>query len=37
MPVWIEIVLNLVGYGGFVALATYHRAPDGQPPEQKSR
>lgn len=36
MPVWIEIVLNLVGYGGFVALAIYHRAPDDQPPERKS-
>jgi hypothetical protein len=27
MPAWIEILINLVGYGGFVAVATYHRAP----------
>ena len=24
MPAWIEILINLIGYGGFVAVATYH-------------
>ena len=34
MPVWMEVVLNLIGYGGFVAVATYHRAPGDVWPEQ---
>jgi hypothetical protein len=25
MPVWIEILVNLAGYAGFVAVATCHR------------
>ena len=27
MPVWMEILINVIGYGGFVAVATYHRSP----------
>jgi hypothetical protein len=26
MPAWIEILINVVGYGGFVAVATCHRS-----------
>jgi hypothetical protein len=25
MPVWIEILINLVGYAGFVAVASCHK------------
>ena len=31
MPVWLEILLNLIGYAGFVAVATFHK-PSGEPP-----
>ena len=27
MPVWLEILLNLVGYAGFVVIATFHKPP----------
>jgi hypothetical protein len=33
MPVWLDILINLVGYGGFIAIATYHRSPGEEPPE----
>ncbi|HKS18802.1 MAG TPA: hypothetical protein VJS63_06295 [Bradyrhizobium sp.] len=26
MPVWMEILLNIIGYGGFVAIAVFHRS-----------
>jgi hypothetical protein len=25
MPAWLEILINLIGYGGFIAIAMYHR------------
>ena len=25
MPAWMELLLNVIGYGGFIAIATYHR------------
>lgn len=28
MPAWMEIVVNLIGYAGFVGLATCHRSSD---------
>ena len=29
MPVWIEILVNVIGYAGFVAVATWHKpSPD---------
>ena len=28
MPVWMEILINVIGYGGFIAVATYHRPPN---------
>ena len=31
MPVWMEILLNVIGYAGFVAVATFHK-PSGEPP-----
>jgi hypothetical protein len=25
MPVWMEILLNVIGYAGFIAVATFHK------------
>jgi hypothetical protein len=25
MPVWMEILLNVIGYAGFVVVATFHK------------
>jgi hypothetical protein len=27
MPIWLEILLNVIGYAGFIAIATFHRRP----------
>lgn len=27
MPVWIEIAVNVIGYAGFVAIASLHKSP----------
>jgi hypothetical protein len=38
MPVWLEVLLNLSGYAGFVALATSGVAcRDGSAPDEVSR
>ena len=29
MPVWMEILINVIGYAGFVAIATFHRSAEG--------
>jgi len=34
MPVWMEILINVLGYGGFVAVATSHKATGETLPEQ---
>jgi hypothetical protein len=34
MPVWVEVLLNLIGYGGFIAIAMYHRSSSEKLPEQ---
>ena len=34
MPVWLEILINVIGYAGFVAIATYHRSPSEKFPEK---
>ena len=26
MPVWMEILLNVIGYGGFIAIAMLHKS-----------
>lgn len=28
MPVWMEILLNVIGYAGFIAIATFNRSSD---------
>jgi hypothetical protein len=32
--VWLEVLLNLIGYGGFIAIAMYHRSLSDKLPEQ---
>jgi hypothetical protein len=27
MPLWLEIVINVGGYAGFIAIAMYHKSP----------
>lgn len=31
MPVWMEILLNIIGYGGFIAIAIFHKSQSGAP------
>lgn len=28
MPAWLEILINVIGYAGFIAIATWHRSSD---------
>jgi hypothetical protein len=28
MPVWMEVLINVVGYAGFVGVATFNRSAD---------
>jgi hypothetical protein len=28
MPPWMEILLNVIGYAGFIGVATYHKPSD---------
>ena len=37
MPAWLEILINLIGYGGFIAIAMYHRSPNEKPPWRDPR
>ena len=34
MPVWMEILINVIGYAGFVAIATYHRSSSENLPDR---
>jgi hypothetical protein len=34
MNAWIEIIINVIGYAGFVAVATYHRPQGHKLPER---
>ncbi len=34
MPVWMEILINVIGYAGFVAIATYHRSSGEKLPDR---
>jgi len=29
-----EILINVIGYAGFIAVATYHRSPDNELPDR---
>lgn len=37
MPVWMEILLNVVGYAGFLAIATFNRSADKAPDAEACR
>ena len=28
MPVWMEVLLNVIGYAGFVGVATFNKSPE---------
>jgi hypothetical protein len=34
MPVWLDILINVMGYAGFIAIATYHRSPTNNLPDR---
>jgi hypothetical protein len=34
MPLWLEILINVVGYAGFIAIAMYHKPRNGNSPDQ---
>ena len=34
MPVWMEILVNVIGYAGFIGIATYHKRPNEKLPDQ---
>jgi hypothetical protein len=34
MPPWMEILLNVLGYVGFIVIATYHRTSSKKLPER---
>jgi hypothetical protein len=33
----LEVLLNVIGYGGFIAIAMYHRSPSEKLPEHDPR
>jgi hypothetical protein len=35
MPLWMEVLLNVVAYAGFVAIATYHKPSGDDLPTDK--
>lgn len=34
MPAWMEILINVIGYAGFIAIATYHKSPGEKFPDR---
>jgi hypothetical protein len=26
MPLWLEVLINVIGYAGFIAIAMYHKS-----------
>ena len=34
MPVWMEVLLNIIGYAGFVGVATFNRSAE-EPPQAR--
>jgi hypothetical protein len=33
MPPWMEVLLNVIAYGGFIVIAIYHRSPNKNSPD----
>ena len=34
MPPWMEILLNVIGYAGFIGVATFHKPADENAPDR---
>jgi hypothetical protein len=34
MPAWLEVLLNVIAFAGFIGIAKYHKAPDGKLPDR---
>ena len=34
MPVWLEILLNVIAFAGFIGIAKYHKAPGENLPDR---
>ncbi|MGH6710638.1 MAG: hypothetical protein ACREEK_16890 [Bradyrhizobium sp.] len=34
MPVWLEVLLNVIAFAGFIGIAKYHKAPGGKLPDR---
>jgi len=34
MPAWMEILINVIGYAGFIAIATYHKSSGEKLPDR---
>ena len=34
MPTWLEILINVIGYAGFIGIATFHKSPNKDLPKQ---
>ena len=34
MPAWMEILINVIGYAGFIAIATCHKSPGEKLPDR---
>lgn len=34
MPAWLEILLNVMAFAGFIVIAKYHKAPGGKLPDR---
>jgi hypothetical protein len=32
MPAWLGVLLNVIGFAGFIGIAMYHKAPGGKLP-----
>jgi hypothetical protein len=33
MPAWMELLLNVMAFAGFIGIATYHKRPNGKLPD----
>jgi hypothetical protein len=36
MPVWMEVLLNIIGYAGFIGVATFNRSAE-EPPQARDK
>ena len=37
MPVWMEVLINIVGYAGFIGIATFNRSPGNETADNAAR